>query len=80
MAKIALKVDVDTLRGTKEGVPNLARTFERFGLNADTAALLRAETATGGGTEYCADEDGENPELDALIADFERVLAEGASL
>ncbi|CAM3712569.1 polysaccharide deacetylase family protein [Polynucleobacter antarcticus] len=34
MAKIALKVDVDTLRGTKEGVPNLARTFERFGLKA----------------------------------------------
>ena len=34
MAKIALKVDVDTLRGTKEGVPNLARTLERFGLKA----------------------------------------------
>jgi len=34
MAKIALKVDVDTLRGTKEGVPNLASTFARFGLKA----------------------------------------------
>ena len=34
MAKIALKVDVDTLRGTKEGVPNLARTLARFGLKA----------------------------------------------
>ena len=32
MAKIALKVDVDTLRGTQEGVPKLARTLERFGL------------------------------------------------
>lgn len=34
MAKIALKVDVDTLRGTKEGVPNLARALKRFGLKA----------------------------------------------
>jgi undecaprenyl phosphate-alpha-L-ara4FN deformylase len=34
MAKIALKVDVDTLRGTQEGVPNLARTLERFDLKA----------------------------------------------
>jgi peptidoglycan/xylan/chitin deacetylase (PgdA/CDA1 family) len=34
MAKIVLKVDVDTLRGTKEGVPNLARTLKRFGLKA----------------------------------------------
>jgi peptidoglycan/xylan/chitin deacetylase (PgdA/CDA1 family) len=34
MAKIALKVDVDTLRGTKEGVPNLASTFARFNLKA----------------------------------------------
>jgi peptidoglycan/xylan/chitin deacetylase (PgdA/CDA1 family) len=34
MAKIALKVDIDTLRGTKEGVPNLARTLKRFGLKA----------------------------------------------
>ena len=34
MAKIALKVDIDTLRGTQEGVPNLARTLERFGLKA----------------------------------------------
>ena len=34
MAKIALKVDVDTLRGTREGVPNLARLFGRLGLKA----------------------------------------------
>lgn len=34
MAKIALKVDVDTLRGTKEGVPNLGRTLKRFDLKA----------------------------------------------
>jgi undecaprenyl phosphate-alpha-L-ara4FN deformylase len=34
MAKIALKVDVDTLRGTKEGAPNLARALKRFGLKA----------------------------------------------
>jgi len=34
MAKIALKVDVDTLRGTQEGVPNLARALARFGLKA----------------------------------------------
>ena len=34
MSKIALKIDVDTLRGTKEGVPNLARTLKRFGLKA----------------------------------------------
>ena len=29
MARIALKVDVDTLRGTREGVPNLARIFDQ---------------------------------------------------
>ena len=29
MASIALKVDVDTLRGTREGVPQLARIFEQ---------------------------------------------------
>ena len=34
MAKIALKVDIDTLRGTKEGAPNLARTLEGLGLRA----------------------------------------------
>jgi peptidoglycan/xylan/chitin deacetylase (PgdA/CDA1 family) len=32
--KIGLKVDVDTLRGTREGVPALARLFERRGMNA----------------------------------------------
>lgn len=32
--KIGLKVDVDTLRGTREGVPALARLFERHGINA----------------------------------------------
>jgi peptidoglycan/xylan/chitin deacetylase (PgdA/CDA1 family) len=31
---IALKVDVDTLRGTLEGVPALLRLFERFGVRA----------------------------------------------
>ncbi|MGF6771306.1 undecaprenyl phosphate-alpha-L-ara4FN deformylase [Paraburkholderia sp. GAS199] len=30
MARIVLKIDVDTLRGTREGVPNLARIFDRF--------------------------------------------------
>ena len=34
MAKIALKVDVDTLRGTQEGVPNLARVLEQLQLHA----------------------------------------------
>ena len=34
MAKIALKVDVDTLRGTQEGVPNLARVLEQLHLHA----------------------------------------------
>ncbi|HTJ95058.1 MAG TPA: 4-deoxy-4-formamido-L-arabinose-phosphoundecaprenol deformylase [Pararobbsia sp.] len=29
MARIALKIDVDTLRGTREGVPNLARMLDR---------------------------------------------------
>ena len=29
MARIVLKIDVDTLRGTREGVPNLARIFDR---------------------------------------------------
>jgi undecaprenyl phosphate-alpha-L-ara4FN deformylase len=28
---LALKVDVDTLRGTREGVPRLARVFRRYG-------------------------------------------------
>lgn len=31
---LALKVDVDTYRGTREGVPNLLRLLERFGLRA----------------------------------------------
>ena len=30
MPRIVLKIDVDTLRGTREGVPNLARIFDRF--------------------------------------------------
>src|SRR5262249_36745033 len=34
MARIALKVDVDTERGTREGVPRLARLFERLGTKA----------------------------------------------
>ena len=32
--RIALKVDVDTLRGTLEGVPALLRLFDRFGVQA----------------------------------------------
>ena len=34
MAKIALKVDVDTLRGTQEGVPNLGRLLKQYDLQA----------------------------------------------
>ncbi len=34
MPVIALKVDVDTLRGTREGVPALLRLLDRHGLNA----------------------------------------------
>ncbi|WP_333992764.1 polysaccharide deacetylase family protein [Burkholderia orbicola] len=34
MARIVLKIDVDTLRGTREGVPNLARIFDRFNARA----------------------------------------------
>ena len=34
MAFIALKVDVDTLRGTREGVPRLLARLERHGLHA----------------------------------------------
>ena len=34
MARIALKVDVDTLRGTQEGVPRLLRALERHGVQA----------------------------------------------
>jgi undecaprenyl phosphate-alpha-L-ara4FN deformylase len=33
-AHIGLKVDVDTLRGTREGVPRLAALFERYGVKA----------------------------------------------
>jgi len=32
--RLALKVDVDTYRGTREGVPALVRLFERFGVRA----------------------------------------------
>lgn len=32
--KLALKIDVDTLRGTREGVPNLLRLFDRHQLSA----------------------------------------------
>ena len=34
MAKIALKVDVDTLLGTKVGTPNLAKLFAELGIKA----------------------------------------------
>ena len=32
--KIALKVDVDTLRGTLEGVPALLELYQRYGVKA----------------------------------------------
>jgi hypothetical protein len=34
MKTIVLKVDVDTYRGTKEGVPRLLRLFQSRGVNA----------------------------------------------
>lgn len=34
MARIVLKIDVDTLRGTREGVPNLARLLDKYGARA----------------------------------------------
>lgn len=34
MPRLALKVDVDTLRGTRDGVPRLARLFRRVGAEA----------------------------------------------
>jgi len=34
VSKLALKVDVDTLRGTREGVPNLVQLFRRHGVLA----------------------------------------------
>ena len=34
MARIALKVDVDTLRGTLEGVPRLVEMLARRGVSA----------------------------------------------
>ena len=34
MARIALKIDVDTDRGTHEGVPRLVSLFERLGVRA----------------------------------------------
>ena len=34
MAKIALKVDVDTLLGTQVGTPNLAKLFAELGVGA----------------------------------------------
>src|SRR5579871_3715116 len=34
MGRIALKIDVDTDRGTLEGVPRLAGLFERLGVRA----------------------------------------------
>ncbi|MDR5750575.1 MULTISPECIES: polysaccharide deacetylase family protein [unclassified Caballeronia] len=34
MARIVLKIDVDTLRGTREGVPNLARLLDKYSARA----------------------------------------------
>ena len=59
MALIVLKIDVDTLRGTREGVPNLARMLREheagatflFSLGPDhTGWALRRAFITG----YCA--------------------------
>ena len=33
-ARIGLKVDVDTLRGTREGVPRLAALLKKHGMDA----------------------------------------------
>src|SRR5471030_1931881 len=33
-AHIGLKIDVDTLRGTREGVPRLAALFKKYGIDA----------------------------------------------
>jgi undecaprenyl phosphate-alpha-L-ara4FN deformylase len=34
VARIVLKIDVDTLRGTREGVPNLAHLLDKYGARA----------------------------------------------
>jgi peptidoglycan/xylan/chitin deacetylase (PgdA/CDA1 family) len=34
VSRLALKVDVDTLRGTREGVPGLVELFRRHGVSA----------------------------------------------
>ena len=34
---LALKIDVDTLRGTREGVPRLVEILGRHGVTATTA-------------------------------------------
>ena len=34
MARIVLKIDVDTLRGTREGVPNLGRLLDKYSARA----------------------------------------------
>lgn len=48
MAKIALKVNVDTLHGIQEGVPNLAKALGRFDLKATFLFSLGDQTTLAG--------------------------------
>ncbi len=41
--RLALKVDVDTLRGTREGVPRLVEVFKRHGVGATFLFSLRPD-------------------------------------
>lgn len=46
MPQLALKIDVDTYRGTREGVPRLVETLKRHDAQA-TFSLLSALTTQG---------------------------------
>ena len=45
--RLCLKVDVDTLRGTREGVPGLLRLFDRHGLRASFFSVWGRTTPAG---------------------------------